>query len=119
MINDIPTNVIIVFFVLLYIGIKRCFDSVLSLKRLVILPAILIVYSQYSLYESLHYSFYVVLFIIIAAFFGYYIGNSQAKDTSVLADKKQLLVKIPGSFSYLFVFMGLFFYTVSYSLLYR
>lgn len=54
--NHIPTWVIILFFVLLYLGIKRCYSRILSVKQLALIPVVFTVIGLRSAFQLFSFS---------------------------------------------------------------
>ena len=102
-----PWWVYLLFVYFLYVGIKGLKSRVISLKKILILPLVLFIWSLYGLIAKFH----GVVEIFIWAFFiviGYGIGTNLVKRLKIRADKKKLLVRLPGSQVTLFLVLTIF-----------
>ena len=104
----IPTWVVGLFLVLVYIGIKRCSTRVMPLKKMAIAPIIFILFSLNSVSDL--FTINVINSILLFSGFvaGNYFGYLQVKDKRILADKEKYLIQIPGDFSLLVSLMLVF-----------
>ncbi len=104
----VPSWVIILFFVLLYMGIKRCQTRVVSVKRLLIVPIVFTYMSLRGASQLFHFSVLSLVLLIAGALIGFGVGHWQVRNTEVKADKDRYLVQIPGSMSMLIMLMLVF-----------
>ena len=103
-----PWWVYLLFVYLLYAGIQGLKSRIASLKKILILPFVLFVWSLYGLIAKFHG---IVEIFIWAAFtcIGYGIGMTLFKRLRIKADKKKLWVRISGSRAVLILLMTMFF----------
>lgn len=106
--SHVPTWVYVLFFVLLYLGIKRCFTRVMSVERIAIVPAIFIFLSLRSTISLFHFSLTGFLLLILGAVIGALIGHSHVRNRLIRADKNKYLIEIPGDISMLIMVMSIF-----------
>jgi hypothetical protein len=106
--NHIPTWVFVLFFVLLYLGIKRCYTRTLSLERLALIPVIFIVIGLRSALQLFGVSVMGFILLLGGSLIGYLIGYYLVKNSRVLADKEKRLIQVPGDISMLIMVMTIF-----------
>ncbi len=106
----IPTSVFILFFVLFYIGIKRCFTRVMPLKRLAVMPVIFIIMGAKSINSLFALNFENAVFLFMGCLMGLSLGYLQVKNKMILADKLKFLIQIPGDISLFVSLMFVFFF---------
>ncbi len=104
----VPIWVIILFFVLLYMGIKRCQTRVVSVKRLLVVPIVFAYMSLHGASQLFHFSVLSIALLIFGAFIGFGIGHWQVRNAQVKADKDRYLIQIPGNISMLIMVMLIF-----------
>lgn len=102
-----PWWVYVLFFYLLFIGIKALKPAVVSLKKMFILPIIFIAWSLYNLitelYDPLHLGFWIVS---LAA--GTLLGWLMIRSFPMKADKKKNLITTQGGPSTLILILLIF-----------
>jgi len=108
MLSSIPIWVYLLFFGLLYLGIRRCVTSTMKLSRLIILPAALLWLSLDGLWHSLHLTYHSIWIYVLAIIIGCGLGLLHVKKTQIRADKIQHLIEIPGDWTYLILIMAIF-----------
>ncbi len=106
--SHVPTWVWILFGVLVYIGVKRCFTSKVKVKQLLLLPIGLLYLSFNNLYAIVRQHPPVLLMWILgfsgmAAVGAYYVRNVKIK-----ADKHTGMIEIPGDCSVLIIILLIF-----------
>lgn len=114
----IPTWVIVLFFVLFYIGINRCFTRVMPLKKIAIIPIVFIIFGLKSTKELFGLNEMTLLYLFMGCLLGGYFGYLQVKNKIIVADKEKYLIQIPGDFS-LFISLMLVFiveFAIHYSI---
>jgi len=104
-----PTWVYLLFFYLVWVGIKSSKDGVVSLKKLFIIPCIFLYMSLHYLVVVLDFSYLVVSSYVISLLLGIYFGYLLIIKKHIQVDKKKLLLNIPGSWSTLIIIMIIFF----------
>ncbi len=106
--SHIPSWVFILFFVLVYLGIKRCYTRILSLERLALTPAIFIAISLRSAFQLFGTSAAGFILLLAGGLIGFLLGHYLVKDSKVLADKEKRLIQVPGDISMLIMVMSIF-----------
>lgn len=104
-----PTWVYLLFFYLVWVGIKSSKTGVVSLKKLFIIPCIFLCMSLHYLVTVLDFSYLVVSSYVISLLLGIYFGHLLIIKKHIQVDKKKLLLNIPGSWSTLIIIMIIFF----------
>jgi len=108
----IPIWVFVLFFVMLFIGIKRCYKRRVKSPKLVVLPIIVFILSVRHLREVSHP---VMLFWVIGILIGILLGylHVRKKQIAMISDR---VIEIPGDWSMLILIMGIFFieFTINY-----
>ncbi|OGT47715.1 MAG: hypothetical protein A3F17_04115 [Gammaproteobacteria bacterium RIFCSPHIGHO2_12_FULL_41_15] len=104
----VPTWVYILFFVLLYLGIKRCYTRVVRIERIAIFPAIFIFLSLRSTVSLFHFSLIGFLLLLLGGIIGALFGYLHVRNCVVRADKQKHLIEIPGDISMLIMVMSIF-----------
>ncbi len=102
-----PWWVYVLFFYVLRIGLIARKSRVLSIKKMFILPGIIFVLSVYNMiayFESAADIVYYLLFLVG----GCIVGNWMTKSRPIRADRKKILVKVPGTNS-VFILVLIFF----------
>ena len=105
----VPVWVYVLFFVLLYVGIKRCFPRVTSVRWLVILPALFIFFNFRGIFSFFPLASSNIFYWIIGIFLGAWLGYAQIRNCIIKADRKKQLIEIPGDVTMLVLIMGIFF----------
>lgn len=98
---SVPTWVYLLFLALLYLGIRRCFTTVVKVKQLVILPAALAWLSLDGLWRSLSLTYHSLWSYFIGFIIGFGLGFLQLRNVQIRGDKSQNLIEIPGDWMYL------------------
>lgn len=106
--NHVPTWVFVLFFVLLYLGIKRCYTRTLSLERLALIPAIFIVIGLRGALQLFGFSVIGFILLLAGGLIGFLIGHYLVKYSRVLADKEKRFIQVPGDISMLIMVMTIF-----------
>ncbi|MFZ9035125.1 MAG: hypothetical protein ACO2ZM_03275 [Francisellaceae bacterium] len=106
--HHIPTWVYIIFTMLIYIGIQRSVTHVRDLKRLLLMPVLMLYFSLHSFYplmldHPLAMDFWLLAFIISLAINMQYVKNHQIR-----ADKQQGLIEIQGDWTWIPLLIGMF-----------
>ncbi|MFL1706375.1 DUF6622 family protein [Campylobacter sp. MOP7] len=103
-----------IFIALIFLGYKQSFDRKLSLKRAVILPIVMLIFSIFSLVSSFGLSFYSFIFWLLGITLSVFIGFN--KFSSQITQINPNLFLIKGSFLYMALMIGIFFtkYTATY-----
>ena len=107
--SNIPTWVIVLFFVLLVIGIKACFARTMRVEKLIILPLIFVFLNIHGTFTL--FGFDALMFSILLAgwVIGTVLGIAQIKNRVIQADKSKHLITVPGDVVMFFLVMGIFF----------
>jgi len=113
-----PWWVFVIFFYLLKVGIDAIKPRIVSLKKLFITPSIFLGISINTLLKSFDFSFPILGVYIVALLLGMIIGFLLTKNSKIKFDHYQKLVKLPGTFSTLFLTLIIFSskYYLGYSL---
>lgn len=106
--NGIPWWVYVLFFYLLSIGLRATKTNVISLKRLFVLPILLVAMSIHTLLTAVQFNFFNVAIWVITLIIGIYAGWQQVHARKMRVDKKQLLFEVPGTWSTLILIMLIF-----------
>jgi hypothetical protein len=106
--SHVPTWVWVLFAILVYIGIKRCFTSTVKVKQLLLLPIGLLYLSFNNLYAIVqqHPSLlliWILGFVGMAVVGAYYVRNVKIK-----ANKHTGMIEIPGDCSVLIIILLIF-----------
>lgn len=104
-----PHWIYLLFFLLFYLGIRACFKRVIKIQVLLILPFIFTWLSLDNLYRAANASSEHILFYLIGAVLGVYLGYYHVRKIQVRADMQQHIVQIPGDWTLLLLIMALFF----------
>lgn len=107
--SHIPVWVYILFFVLLYIGIKRCFTRVSSVRWLIIVPVIFIFFNFRGIFALFPLAGANIFYWIVGMFLGILLGYAQMRNCLIKADRKKQLIQIPGDNTMLVLIMAIFF----------
>jgi signal transduction histidine kinase len=91
-----PWWVFLLFAYCIYIGVKALKSRVASIKRIFILPLIFIAWSVWNLVVNFS-GFLGFLTWAIFITLGYFIGWGMTQSWKIAADKKKLLIGIPGN----------------------
>ena len=103
-----PAWVYILFFYLLFIGIKSMKTGVVSLKKLFILPIIFFFMSLHTLLASFDLTVGSVVIYIVSLALGSWVGWLFAKNKVLAFDKKHHLIKLQGSATTLILVLLIF-----------
>jgi len=106
--SHVPSWVYLLFFGLVYMGIKGCFKRVIKTKLLILLPALFVWFSSESLYKAAQISFFHIIFYSIGALIGLYLGYLHVRKGIIRADKEQFLVELPGDWTILVLILIIF-----------
>lgn len=109
MLSHVPTWVFILFFVLLYLGIKRCYTRILSLGRLAIIPAVFVVIGLRNTLQLFGLTSSGILAWAVGVAIGVLLGYLLVKNSLIKADKSKRLIQIPGDITMLIMVMLIFF----------
>ena len=104
-----PTWVYIIFLLLIYLGIKRCFIRIRTLKQLLILPAGLLYLSLHSLYKLIMMHDITIVIWLVAFSLSLILNIHHVKNHAIRADKKQQLIELPGDWTWLILLLIIFF----------
>lgn len=107
--SSIPTWVYLLFFGLLYLGIRRCFTMTIKVKQLILLPAALLWLSLDGLLQALHITYHSLWSFALGILLGSYFGFRQVSKAEIHGDRRQNFIEIPGDWSYLVLIMSVFF----------
>ena len=88
---------------LIFIGIKAFKPSVVSLKKIFILPLVFLFFSVQRLLGNIN--FFTTLVWITSVIIGVFLSVIIFSKTQIIADKKNNLLKLPGSYSTLFLIL--------------
>ena len=91
----IPNWVYILFVVLVYLGIKRCYPRVFHIKRLLIVPAIFIFISLNGTFNLFSFDEMVVIYMLLGWIIGLLVGHFQVRKRIIKADKSKNLIQTP------------------------
>lgn len=105
---NIPSWVFILFLILLYLGIKRCFTQIVSVKRLAIVPIAFVFMSLRSATHLFADDAMIWMYLTGGMVFGAFLGHFQVRNRYIRADKNKNLIEIPGDISMLILLMGIF-----------
>lgn len=94
--SHVPTWVYILFFALLYLGIKGCYTRVMTVKRLVIFPVVFIFFSLHSTILLFHFFLTGLLLLFLGGVVGGLLGYLRVRHRVIRADKQKFLIEIPG-----------------------
>jgi hypothetical protein len=106
--SHIPTWVFILFFVLLYLGIKRCYTRTLSVERLALIPVVFTFIGLRSAFQLFNLSVSGFALLLVGGLLGFLLGHFLVKNSQVLADKSKRLIQVPGDISMLIMVMMIF-----------
>lgn len=106
--SHVPVWVYVVFFVLLNLGIKRCYTRVSAIERIAIVPVIFILLSLHSTISFFNFSIVVISLWLLAGVIGALLGYLHIKNRIIRADKNKKLIEIPGDISMLIMLMSIF-----------
>ena len=104
----IPTYVYVLFSILVYMGITRCFARVIKIQRLFIAPLffmVLSIRSMVSLFNIVPTDIAIWIFGFLS---GVLIGNFHVQSRKIKADHKHQLILIPGDWSILMLILVIF-----------
>lgn len=104
----VPTWVYILFFILLYLGIRRCYTRIVTVERIALVPAVFIFLSLRSTVSLFHFSFIGFLLLLMGGIIGALFGHWYVRNCTIRADKQKHLIEIPGSISMLIMVMSIF-----------
>jgi hypothetical protein len=107
--GHVPTSVYILFFVLLYLGIKRCVTRVISIERMAVFPVIFIFMSLRGTINLLDFTVLGFFLLAAGAIVGIILGHIHVRNRTVRADRKNHLIEIPGDISMLAMVLSIFF----------
>jgi hypothetical protein len=105
---NLPAWVYILFILVFYIGLKRCYDSVIRVDRLALLPVILLIFGLNTVNSLFGIDFNTVIMLFTSGISGILLGFYHVKDRLIQADKTNRLIKIPGDFSMLILVLTIF-----------
>lgn len=106
--STIPSWVYWLFLALLYIGFKNCFKRVVKVKTLIVMPLLFAWYSLSNLYHTVQISSSLILYFIIGALLGLYLGYLHVKNKKVRSDKHQHLVELPADWTVMILIFIIF-----------
>ena len=102
----IPTYVMVIFFGLVYIGIKRCFPRTVSPSRLFVFPAILVANGLHSMVGLLpDMGVLAVAFLSVAALVGVGMGWLHGQRWHIEFNADRSMVSLPGDPSLLVIIL--------------
>jgi len=107
--SHVPLWVYVLFFVLLYIGILRCFTRITSVRWLFIVPIVLIFFNFRGVFSLFSFSRANIFYWIFGLFLGLLLGYAQMRNCLVKADRKNQLIQLPGDNTMLVLIMAIFF----------
>lgn len=105
---NIPMYVYIIFFALIYMGIKRCFMRVIKIQRLFMAPLIFTALSTRGMVTLFDIQLSDLAFWIVGAAVGVILGYLHVKNRHVKADHQQQLIQLPGDWSMLCLILAIF-----------
>ena len=106
--SSVPTWVYILFIVLVYLGIKRCYTRVFHIKRLLIVPVIFIFISLRGAFGLFSFNEIFVLYLLVGCLVGLFIGHLQVRNKIIKADKSRQLIQTPGDITMLIMLLVIF-----------
>jgi hypothetical protein len=106
--SHVPVWVYVVFFVLLNLGIKRCYTRVTTVERIAIVPVLFIFLSLHSTVSLFSLSMIGLLLWLLAGLTGSLLGHLHVRNRIIRADKNKRLIEIPGDISMLIMLMSIF-----------
>ena len=107
--SQVPVWVYIVFLFLVYMGIKRCYTRVTSIKRLVIIPIIFLFLCFKNTTQLFNDNPIGYVLLITGLLLGALIGFYLIRKCVVKADRKNYLIQIPGDVFLLIMILVIFF----------
>ncbi|MFC3909042.1 DUF6622 family protein [Legionella dresdenensis] len=105
---NIPTYVFILFAVLVYMGIKRCFTRVIKVQRLFISPIFFSFFSIRGISELFDLTIFSLSLLFAGCLIGLFLGFKQVGNRNIRVDRKQKLIEVPGDLSMLFLIFSAF-----------
>lgn len=106
--SNTPTWVIILFFVMLYLGIKRCYTRTMNPARLILLPLIFLVLSLGHLFHLFRSVPMTLAYWLVGILAGVYLGRLHVGKKTVRVNKQKWLIEVPGDWTMLLLIMGIF-----------
>ena len=98
---NIPLYVYILFFALLYMGIKRCFSRVIKVQRLMIAPLFFTFLSVRGMLTLFNIYTADVMLWMLGSLVGVLIGYLHVRNRRLKADHARQLLQVPGGWSML------------------
>jgi len=104
-----PWWVYVLFFVLISQGMKATKPRTISIKRVVILPLLFLIWSIYGLFQKLQLGFFslIPLWIVCIAI-GTYLGIREVRSWKIKVDRKKEEITLPGNYSTLILILLIF-----------
>lgn len=106
--SDIPLWVYFLFLILVVYGIKSCYQRVVKVKNIVILPIFLLIMSLVKTYEYTQIIPIVIGYWMFGCSLGVILGLAYAKNIVIYADKEKRLIKLPGDYFNIIIIMSIF-----------
>ena len=107
--SQVPIWVYILFLFLVYMGIKRCYTRVTSIKRLIIVPVIFLFFCFKNTAQLFNDNLMGYVLLITGLLLGALIGFYLIRNNVIKADRKNYLIQIPGDVSLLIMILIIFF----------
>ncbi len=106
--QHLPTYVYLIFLILLYVGIKRCFTRTIRIERLLITPLIFLFLSIRGCIAMFALTPIVLACWITGGWVGIGLGYLQARHSIIKSDHSKKLITIPGDISIFLLMLGIF-----------
>jgi len=106
--HQVPTWVFILFFVLVWLGYKRCFTRTIRLERLFLMPAIFVFMNLNGVISLFQFTAGVLILYLLGLAGGAVSGHFQVRNRIIRADRVKRLIEVPGDLAMLFLVIGIF-----------
>lgn len=104
----IPNYVYVLFFILLYMGVNRCFPRVIKVQRLFIAPLFFILLSIRGMVNLFDIAPTDIFNWLAGCTLGAVLGYLHVSNRQVQADHDRQLIKLPGDWSMLILILSIF-----------
>jgi hypothetical protein len=113
-----PWWIYLLFTYFLMLGIRASNPTIVSLKKLAVIPIFFLGWGIYDLFAALESRYFLLVPWFFALLMGFFFGHFQVRNWAILIDPERQTVSLPGSWSTLLLCLSIFSLKYIFGLIY-